>query len=208
MSISTRHNQFLLSTIGYDIALLKNLKREVSINFETANIELKHRFEKIKQDQDIDIEQLEDHYYSEISIKDSMLLLLAEYLIIGLYKITEQTARRILQPYYGEKKVNDMFKNFDELPKTLKKDGINLINLDNFTEINELRMLNNAIKHQGEVTDELINNFSGYNKNQSWEIEGSINNISSKFDTINDKPSKFLENLAEEVEKLMNNNSS
>jgi hypothetical protein len=81
--------------------------------------------------------------------------LAGELAIVGLYRIVEMNTKRVLRLRYSLKKVRKFYQ-IEALAKKLKDDlNIELANIEGFAAIDELRCVNNAVKHEGTVSKEL-----------------------------------------------------
>ena len=128
----------------------------------------------------------EDEYHSYIdALADDFDMLnevkkLSSHLaIIALYKEVELRTKSILKLYLkDEKKIKSLFK-YDRLIHILKSDfGVDIKLVRHDHQINELRFLSNAIKHQGKVSSDLAN-YSGWTKDKEIaEVLDSFNKFS------------------------------
>jgi hypothetical protein len=119
--------------------------------------ELKTRYENLSEndvEDPIDLEGYKSHIEDMMMTAYSSKSLGYELSIIALYKKIEIKTKKIvvrMVPNVDEKNLS----YFKHLRKTLPF----LEDLDNFKAFNELRLLNNAIKHGGLVCSELSENF-------------------------------------------------
>jgi hypothetical protein len=80
-----------------------------------------------------------------------MVVLADELCILALHKKLESTLRKLLQKFYPNLNVKNLHK-IDYLKKNLDFD---ITKLHGYASADELRSINNAIKHQGEVSKPL-----------------------------------------------------
>ena len=89
----------------------------------------------------------------EVEFQHSFLELSAELLIVGLYKQCEIYNKKLVTVLCSEKSKHEI----DKLCKLNK-------NLRFYHAINELRLVNNCVKHSGMVSNELATTYSGWVK--------------------------------------------
>jgi hypothetical protein len=77
-----------------------------------------------------------------------------ELSIVALYKKIEIGTKRAVVYCYRDIKPESLFK-IEKLIKELKKKGIDLTNVPHYKAMDELRCLNNSVKHSGVVDSEL-----------------------------------------------------
>lgn len=114
-------------------------------------------------------------------------------LILGLYRVVELTSKNI-------------FKRYSSVPSDQKLTSIKnqknifnritsrkLENLNNFKSIDELRQLNNCIKHSGKVDKKLSENFP------RWKKGNEIKNVSETYERLKPKVPEYLFNLSKSL---------
>lgn len=119
---------------------------------EQHQSELK-KLDEVYGEEDDGIEFLADESY----MLDEVLDLGGQLAIVALYRIVELKSSKILGWRWSEKDIKDMnLYKADSLAKALRRElGIDIKALPGFAAVNELRLLNNAIKHQGRVSAQL-----------------------------------------------------
>lgn len=133
-------------------------------------------------------------YINEINHKKDELLALYEVKVIYSYKYFEIRIKELLKTAYEDDSIPSLH-NWDNLKKYLKKKGITISDLDRFSDIDELRRVNNTFKHSGSMVSDEIKNISEFsNKDQIL-----YNDIERFYTRVNDSPKEFLELLAIEI---------
>jgi hypothetical protein len=115
--------------------------------------------------------------------------------IVSLYRVVELTTQRILGWRY--KKPNELrgLYKFDAMKERLRKDlGLRLCSLAGYAEVNELRCLNNAIKHEGRVSKEL-----GNAAPLRWTKGDPLGDLSGHFDRFTAAIPPYIRVLAKQV---------
>lgn len=140
-------------------ALERVVRRELEIlgSFRTQ-LEEQHQselkeLEEVYGEEDNGIEFLADESY----VLDEVLDLGGQLAIVALYRIVELKSSKILGWRWSEEDIKKMnLYKADNLAKALRGElGIDIKALPGFAAVDELRLLNNAIKHQGRVSAQL-----------------------------------------------------
>lgn len=96
-------------------------------------------------------------------------------------------AKRLLRRRYPQEVVRACYQ-IDTLKTRLQRDGIDLEAVPGFSAIDEVRLINNAIKHEGKVTAVLAN-YPGWTKGQE------LQNLGPAFERLAPRVPEYLENL-------------
>lgn len=141
---------------------------------------------------DLDPEDASDLAEGDRYFLDEMLKLASQLAIIALYRIVELNSKSIVKsalPNVDPKK----FSRIDELSKLLAKElGVDLKQVPYFGSIDELRLVNNAIKHEGKVDEDLA-------KYPGWTKGDELVNIDAAFERLVKDVPKYIEALAAKV---------
>ncbi len=113
-----------------------------------------------------------------------------ELAIIALYKKIEITTKKILKITYPEIDRKKLYK-FQELKKTLKDKEIDIENFKNYLAMDELRCLNNSIKHSGEVNNELA-------KYEGWSENERVDNLQEAYKRLAPKCNDYIKELIDQ----------
>ena len=126
-----------------------------------------------------------------------------ELAIIALYKKIEITTKRAIKIIYPDIDQKKLF-YFKELKKKLKNKHIEIEAFTNYQAMNELRCLNNSIKHSHTVDDELAN-YAG------WEKNKQLSGLKTAFIRLNPLCEQYLDeilnNFHKKYQELSNNAS-
>lgn len=139
-----------------------------------------------------DLHNVQDLYYlyDELSA-------LYEIKIIYAFKHLEISIKELLSAAYQNKSINKKF-TWDKLEHYLKSKGIVPESIESYTAINQLRFVNNAIKHSGIINDQTLNNIPEFN---SQADRSSYTVLANFYDRIEGSPKTFLTSLAGHVYK-------
>jgi len=165
---------------------IKNLKiKQRNLNYETADV--------IK----IFSSDNSDAYYKmlEDSNIDEEIIAIYEMKIIYAYRLFELKSKRLLKAFYPKEVTKGLYK-WDVMLSFFKNKGINLKLFKEFENINDLRIVNNNLKHSSEVDNEIlaIREFSKIGVYDFEELE-------SFYDRVKDSPIKFLQEIASAISK-------
>ena len=130
----------------------------------------------------------DDFYNKEIYKKTSF-----EMVIIANYRLCELTLKKLLCTKLKENEIMGL--NFHGLKKKFKP-MLNLGLIENYTDVNELRLLNNCIKHNGKVSRKLSN--ITRNKPRHWIQDDEISIDENIIDRMYKASEKFLLDVIEQ----------
>lgn len=148
---------------------------------------------------------IQENLIDQVEALKDVVNLTYELAIIALYKkveITTKKAIKILDPNIEQKNLY----RIDFLKQQLKNQGINIATFTNYKAMNELRILNNCIKHSGLVNNELAEYngwIEGKSLNHIEKIERSngdvdirkLNDIQSAYERLNPLCQDYLKVL-------------
>ncbi len=98
-----------------------------------------------------------------------------ELAIIALYKhIETKTKRAALVAFPDLSQESVMRMRAPKLEETLREGGVSIREIEHFEDFNELRLINNSLKHSGVVSDELA-------KHAGWEAGQRLSNLASTY---------------------------
>lgn len=107
-------------------------------------------------------ESIKSEFYS----LDEEKKLMYELAILALYKKIEITSKQFIRDYLVD---NTELKTMPKIQSHLLKSyGVDIQTLQNYAAMNEIRLINNAIKHDGCINPQLANN--------EWNTKNSIAN--------------------------------
>ena len=160
---------------------------EASLNRSSKNIT--DEYESVTESQfenSVDMEcykgMLEDQFF----MLDEVRKLANELSITALYKHIELHTKRVIKRYYPSIPDNT-FSNVTELQKELP---FKLKSLDEYDAVNELRLINNSVKHQGVVSKQLSNAYPTL-----WTVGEELKNLDSTYDRLYPKIKKYIISL-------------
>lgn len=96
-----------------------------------------------------------DQNNNEIRWVSEHLKIISEMRIIYLFKSVETNIKSIIEIAYPAEKSNNLYR-WDFLKTFLKNKNINLTEIPDYKDINELRKVNNSLKHNSEFSDEIL----------------------------------------------------
>jgi hypothetical protein len=121
----------------------------------------------------------------------------AELSIIALWRCVELSKRRVILNTLGEEEARDSG-YYTKAKKALRKIGITPKGLECSVEVDELRCLNNSIKHDGYVSEPLA-------KFDCWRgQEGNeILNISDNYPRLRDAAEIYIKDLVDKADEWL-----
>lgn len=174
---------------------LKYFKKELNNRVTTFKKKLYKRINEFERDE---LKHIKDDF--EMGTNES-LIILSNFIIVATYSYYEKGLKKIMQ--HSNTKESKMFEddeiencyNFKNFKKLFKDKGIieNIKKLDDYVKVNELKCLNNVIKHKGIVDPKLKN------ANPKWKMNSNINNTYEDFLRLKDSVSDFLTEIISNI---------
>lgn len=181
--------------IDYIDKLLEQIENQ---NHSDSN-KLKKSLDKAKPEKflsDNDYNSYVDSLIDDFDILKEVNLLSSQLAIVALYRIVEIRTKSILKRHLKNSRDIKAVFRIENLIKLLKKEfGIELNKVKGFSKIDELRCLNNSIKHQGVVSAEL-SNFNG------WKLNEKIGDTTDNYNSFAKVVPSYLFSLCEQIEKM------
>ncbi|MFA9190934.1 hypothetical protein AAGV28_06070 [Flavobacterium sp. FZUC8N2.13] len=163
--------------------LIKKLQNELNEEIENY-IEIQYDSKNAGQVYSLDIEYLEDR-----------LLALTEMNIVYVHKDFEINLKKLIKASYN---VNTKeFYKWENVINFLKSKNIKYAELTGYKEINELRIVNNSIKHSTSLIDEKVKKITEFKELKYM----SHNELIWFFKRVKDFPYKFISELSSEIYK-------
>ncbi|WP_233897210.1 hypothetical protein [Tenacibaculum piscium] len=152
-------------------------------------------------------QQMFEHIQTARYIEDE-LIALYEMKIIYTFKHLEINLKNLISTAYNDKSVTKSYKWWN-LNQYLKNKNIDLKKVNSYNEINQLRILNNSIKHSNNSKNEdlkSIPEFKSNSRNNYKILEKFYDRIkTSNYEFIQSLSSKILKELYEyDVDKIQN----
>lgn len=132
-------------------------------------------------------------YIDEIGFIEEELYALYEMKIIYTFKHLEINLKKLLSASYNDKSVNRQF-NWDNLKQYVNSKGIEMANINGYAEMNQLRQVNNFLKHSSNE-DLQIKKIVGVNPDERIDSD-SLEKFYSEIEKI---PNIFLKSLADSI---------
>lgn len=112
--------------------------------------------------------------------------------IVGLYRVAEINTARMLGHGFGKAAMKNA-SSLDNLTKFLKQNHVTLASVPHFRAIDELRLLNNAVKHDGRVTGRLSQKY------RSWKEGGKLEGLGKAYERLRPKVPAYIFRLAQRL---------
>ncbi|WP_139137196.1 hypothetical protein [Vibrio splendidus] len=138
------------------------------------------------------------NYEYDIEMNKEQLYCFSEMKIIHLFKAYEVTMKRIVKTAYPTANERDFF-NWEKLITFSRVRGVALKKLEGFDEVNQLRVVNNNIKHSAGVSSEVIRHVPFFSESRYFTLE-SLNEF---YLTVRDCIFPFLQAMAFEFDKAV-----
>ena len=152
---------------------------------------------------DVDEEYEEYEFLNDEADRIANIALIGEELaIIGLYKTIEVAIKKCakLSELFTQTEISNMFK-FNELKLNFLDKHIDIEKIEHFNSFDELRIINNCLKHSGKVNKELVKINA-----DKWILNSDIKNPRECFNRLLNPSLKFLNLLGSEIILVMQDN--
>lgn len=172
-------------TVAIEMERLAGLREQADDKYQQ---ELDHlRAEGGDEDEGIEF------YADEAAVLESIRTLADDLMVVGHYRIVELNTVKIVdwRLGVGSAKAAAAHK-FPNLKKLLSsKVGVDISALPGYTAIDELRLINNAIKHDGSVSAELAR--------YGWPLGAPLGHLEAALNRLAPEVPRYLEALADQV---------
>lgn len=175
---------------------IKNLKQAIAKSLNSQREKLQQEYTSLAIDQFLcegDMEQYKGVLEDEFCVLDETQNLADELMINAKYKFVEihvkGRVKRIL-PNITDSNAS----NIEQLKRQLP---FNLESLEGFDAFDELRLINNAIKHQGYVTAQLADRYP------HWSEGTNFQNLEETLERLEPGLNRYLESIARSVSESL-----
>lgn len=141
--------------------------------------------------------QMREHIESALYVEDELLALL-EMKIIYAFKHLEINIKKMIFHFYNE--LPNPNPKWHEMIDFLKKKNISVKDLNEYKEVNQLRLVNNSLKHSHQSVDKSLSEIEEFRNGSIQNFES----LESFYERIVESPSLFFCDLLEKVEKEVN----
>ena len=129
----------------------------------------------------------------EVYILKSIAGLADQLAIVALYRVVELNTGQILAHKFGAHVAGTTF-SIDRASDLLKKNlRIRMESVPHYRAINELRLLNNCIKHGGRVSKQLAKHYS------RWKQGAELTDLDAAYQRLRPRVPAYIFRLAERV---------
>lgn len=134
-------------------------------------------------------------YIDDANYYEEELYVLFEVKIIYAFKHFEINLKKLLSASYNDKAVGKRYK-WENLIEYLKAKDINVKSLEGYDEVDQLRRVNNSLKHSNDFDDSISNIVEFKQKKPS-----SYRELEKFYNRVKDSPNIFLKKLCGEIYK-------
>lgn len=198
-------SNMLIITIEQKISSLNTLYENTNSYLEAEknnfSKEIDDTFEDFSPDEISEISQEVGENYSFLLYNSTELKKIqSHFILVAMYSFYEKAIKNLIMllEEFSSKKLNkedikECYKS-ENLENLLKnKFLIEVKSLDDYNKINELRCINNCIKHDGIVDNKL------QGVNGKWKIDEEFDDLYSDFIRLKDAPFNFLQDLRQRI---------
>jgi hypothetical protein len=192
LSMHGRHFNIFADAIREPVEKLK-------LQIETDSKQRNLLYEKLSGEEEPTPEDL-DMYEGIADLSEAIdwnynqLYALNEMRVIYLFKDIEIEMKSLLNTAFSRVNIRKLF-NWEIIATVCKENGIKLEEIDGYKEVNELRQINNSIKHSDFLDDNCLN-ILGLNKPEEEDFSEGLESFCNK---VEPKIAIFKEELAKKV---------
>ena len=129
----------------------------------------------------------------EIDLLSSQKLAIEEMKVVGLYKDFEIFLKELITISFPDAVTKELYK-WENVKSFLKSYSIQVGDIRNQGVINELRIVNNNIKHSNTIED-AVKNIPEFENKEEFDYEG----LSQFYDRVRNEPVNFLDSLVDKI---------
>lgn len=195
----SKHNIFDRSI---DQTILE-LKEEINKQYEEHDSWVEMKLNQPKKYQEIE-EKAEQYgnsletqmygYFETASYIEDEIFTLYEMKIIHAFRHLEINLKTLVSNAYSDKTISKQYK-WGNLIQYLNSKSIDVKLINNYKEINQLRMVSNSLKHSDEIYANGVNGVSEFNQTDQL----SLKNFETFYERIKLSPGIFLEDLSKQI---------
>ncbi len=138
-------------------------------------------------------EEAQEFLADEVDMLKSIAGLADQLAIVALYRVVELKTGRILRHRLGAAVAGKTF-SIDRVGDLLNKQlGIKIESVPHYRAIDELRLLNNCIKHEGRVSKQLADRYS------RWKQGAELSDLGAAYERLRPKVPAYVFRLAQRV---------
>ena len=179
MAVDKKH--VFTRLVQFDLERLDTLADLVSAGVDRGLDELR----ALGGDEDEGIE----FYADEAGAISELSGVFSQLAAVGLYSVVELRTKSLLRHHLAEAEVQEAFR-IKELKRFYRRvTGKTLASVPGFRAVDELRCLNNAVKHDGSVSATLA-------AFPNWTLGRQLGDVSGAFDRLRKEVPRYLEALA------------
>ena len=139
--------------------------------------------------------EMQEFLADDVHELDTISDLAVQLAIVALYRVVEINTGRILAHKFGAAARGNA-SYIKRLRKLLTQQGIDIERIPHYRAVNELRLLNNAIKHAGQVTAELAKEYP------RWKQDHDLIGVDAAYDRLKGHVHSYIYRFAERLKLL------
>jgi hypothetical protein len=205
--------------------MLKNSVNHIDFTFEKAIDEaetyLKNRLTELKSELEIAHDNYDSKAYgsdglmndsheveetlalvfdleSDVDMNEQQLYCFAEMRIVHLFRAYEITLKKLIKIASPSANERDFF-NWEKLREFCKSNGFNIKSIPSYSKINQLRLVNNCIKHSANINDDVKKHVPDFLSEGAFTYQ----NLYDFYNSVRDHLLIFLQGVALEFESSL-----
>jgi hypothetical protein len=139
---------------------------------------------------------------SDVDMNEQQLYCFAEMKIVHLFRAYEITLKKLIKIAFPTAKERDFF-SWEKLREFCKSNGFNINTIPSYSEINQLRLVNNCIKHSASINDDVKKSVPEFCNESAFSYES----LYSFYNSVRDHLLLFLQGVALEFDSSLYDHS-
>jgi hypothetical protein len=139
---------------------------------------------------------------SDVDMNKQQLYCFAEMRIVHLFRAYEITLKKLIKTAFPTVNERDFF-NWEKLRVFCKSNGFNIKTIPSYSEINQLRLVNNCIKHSSNINDDVKKSVPKFLNEDAFSYEI----LYGFYNSVRDHLLIFLQGVALEFESSLYDHS-
>lgn len=135
---------------------------------------------------------------SDVDMNEQQLYCFAEMRIVHLFRAYEITLKKLIKIAFPTANERDFF-NWEKLREFCKSNGFNIKSIPSYSEINQLRLVNNCIKHSANINDDVKKSVPEFLNESAFSYES----LYGFYNSVRDHLLLFLQGVALEFESSL-----
>lgn len=193
----TTYKKIIKSLVKFEVERIEKLLEQVERQNKRDQLYLEKEFEGLSRNQfesDYDYKSYMDTFSDDVYLLNDVKILSEQLAIISLHKLVEIRTVYEVSFHITSEEIKKQLHRIDIMKSELRKLGVQLNSIKYFKEMDELRLINNCIKHSGVANKGLLK--------YGWQVGDKFENLTKKIDGFKKIVPEFIYDFVERLETV------